>query len=162
VGAEIGAHFDSMLVKLTCRGKDFPTAVARARRAITEFRIRGLTTNIPFLQAVLDDADFRAGQVTTSFLDERPGLLVENRPADRASKILEYLADVTVNKPHGERPTRVYPHDKLPAIDLSAPPPDGSRQRLLALGPEGFARALREQKAVGVTDTTFRDAHQSL
>src|SRR5690606_41404835 len=103
-----------------------------------------------------------AGQVTTSFVDERPGLLVENRPADRASKILEYLADVTVNKAHGERPTRVYPHDKLPAIDLSAPPPDGSRQRLLALGPEGFARALREQKAVGVTDTTFRDAHQSL
>ncbi|WP_040801876.1 pyruvate carboxylase [Nocardia higoensis] len=162
VGAEIGAHFDSMLVKLTCRGKDFPSAVARARRAIAEFRIRGLTTNIPFLQAVLDDADFRAGQVTTSFIDERPELLVENRPADRASKILEYLADVTVNKPHGERPTRVYPHDKLPAIDLSVAPPDGSRQRLLALGPEGFAQALREQKAVGVTDTTFRDAHQSL
>ncbi|MGV9737732.1 pyruvate carboxylase [Nocardia farcinica] len=162
VGAEIGAHFDSMLVKLTCRGKDFPSAVARARRAIAEFRIRGLTTNIPFLQAVLDDADFRAGQVTTSFIDERPGLLVENRPADRASKILEYLADVTVNKPHGERPSAVYPHDKLPAIDLSVPPPDGSRQRLLTLGPDGFARALREQKAVGVTDTTFRDAHQSL
>ncbi|WP_040780717.1 pyruvate carboxylase [Nocardia pneumoniae] len=162
LGAEIGAYFDSMLVKLTCRGRDFPAAVARARRALAEFRIRGVATNIPFLLAVLDDPDFKAGRVTTSFIDERPQLLTLRQSADRGTKILEYLADVTVNKPHGERPTTVYPHDKLPAIDLSVPPPDGSRQRLLALGPEGFARALREQKAVGVTDTTFRDAHQSL
>ncbi|WP_054814337.1 pyruvate carboxylase [Nocardia arizonensis] len=162
LGAEIGAYFDSMLVKLTCRGRDFPTAVARASRALAEFRIRGVSTNIPFLQAVLDDTDFQAGRVTTSFIDERPQLLTLRESADRGSKILEYLADVTVNKPHGERPTQVYPHDKLPAIDLAAAPPDGSRQRLLALGPEGFARGLRAQKAVGVTDTTFRDAHQSL
>ena len=162
VGAEIGAYFDSMLVKLTCRGRDFDTAAARARRAVAEFRIRGLATNIPFLQAVLDDPAFRAGLVTTSFIEERPHLLTTRGSADRATKILNYLADVTVNKPHGARPTAVYPHDKLPAIDLSVPPPDGSRQKLLTLGPEGFARALREQKAVGVTDTTFRDAHQSL
>ncbi|WP_067854264.1 pyruvate carboxylase [Nocardia shimofusensis] len=162
LGAEIGAHFDSMLVKLTCRGRDLTSAATRARRALAEFRIRGVTTNIPFLLAVLDDADFKAGRVTTSFIDERPQLLTLRQSADRGTKILEYLADVTVNKPHGERPTQVYPHDKLPAIDLSVPPPDGSRQRLLRLGPEGFARALREQKAVGVTDTTFRDAHQSL
>ncbi|MFC3961195.1 pyruvate carboxylase [Nocardia jiangsuensis] len=162
LGAEIGAYFDSMLVKLTCRGRDFELAVARARRALAEFRIRGVTTNIPFLLAVLDDPDFRAGRVTTSFIDERPQLLRLPESGDRGTKILNYLADVTVNKPHGERPTSVYPHDKLPALDLSAPPPDGSRQRLLALGPEGFAKALREQKAVGVTDTTFRDAHQSL
>ncbi|MFD6894484.1 pyruvate carboxylase [Rhodococcus sp. NPDC060086] len=162
VGAEISAHFDSMLVKLTCRGRDLEAAVARARRAVTEFRIRGVATNIPFLQAVLDDEDFRAGRVTTSFIEERPHLLTQRRSADRGTKILEYLADVTVNKPHGERVATVYPHDKLPAIDLSAPPAPGSRQRLLELGPEGFARALREQKGVGVTDTTFRDAHQSL
>ncbi|MEE2056549.1 pyruvate carboxylase [Rhodococcus artemisiae] len=162
VGAEISAHFDSMLVKLTCRGRDLEAAVARARRAVTEFRIRGVSTNIPFLQAVLDDEDFRAGRVTTSFIEERPHLLTLRRSADRGTKILEYLADVTVNKPHGERVATVYPHDKLPAIDLSAPPAPGSRQRLLELGPEGFARALREQKSVGVTDTTFRDAHQSL
>ncbi|WP_433576220.1 pyruvate carboxylase [Nocardia brasiliensis] len=162
VGAEVSGYFDSMLVKLTCRGRDFPTAIARARRAVTEFRIRGLSTNIPFLQAVLDDPAFQAGQVTTSFIDERPELLTRHSSADRASKILDYLADVTVNKPHGPRPTTVYPHDKLPAIDLSVPPPDGSRQRLLRLGPEGFARDLRAQAAVGVTDTTFRDAHQSL
>lgn len=162
LGAEVGAHFDSMLVKLTCRGRDFQTAVARARRAVAEFRIRGVATNIPFLQAVLDDPDFRAGHVTTSFIEERPQLLTARSSADRGTKILNYLADITVNKPHGAKPSKVYPHDKLPAIDLSVPPPDGSRQRLLALGPEGFAKALREQKAVGLTDTTFRDAHQSL
>ncbi|MCD2095491.1 pyruvate carboxylase [Rhodococcus rhodochrous] len=162
VGAEISAHFDSMLVKLTCRGRNFETAVARARRAVAEFRIRGVATNIPFLQAVLDDEDFRGGNVNTSFIEERPHLLTLRSSADRGTKILRYLADVTVNKPHGERTTTVYPHDKLPAIDLNAEPPAGSRQRLLELGPEGFARALREQKAIGVTDTTFRDAHQSL
>ena len=162
VGAEISAHFDSMLVKLTCRGRDFEAAVARARRAVAEFRIRGVSTNIPFLQAVLVDEDFRAGRINTSFIEQRPQLLTLRSSADRGTKILTYLADVTVNKPHGERPTTVYPHDKLPEIDLSTPPPAGSRQRLLELGPEGFARALREQKALGVTDTTFRDAHQSL
>ncbi|MDG3011059.1 pyruvate carboxylase [Rhodococcus sp. D2-41] len=162
LGAEVGAYFDSMLVKLTCRGRDFPTAVARARRAVTEFRIRGVATNIPFLQAVLDDDDFRAGRVTTSFIEQRPQLLTSRGSADRGTKILEYLADITVNKPHGERRSAVYPHDKLPAIDPTAPIPDGSRQRLRALGPGGFAAALREQKALAVTDTTFRDAHQSL
>ncbi|ACC40198.1 pyruvate carboxylase [Mycobacterium marinum] len=162
LGAEISAHFDSMLVKLTCRGRDFSTAVNRARRAIAEFRIRGVSTNIPFLQAVLDDPDFQAGRITTAFIDERPQLLTARTSADRGTKILNYLADVTVNKPHGSRPSKVYPNDKLPQVDLDAPPPAGSKQRLVELGPEGFARWLRESPAVGVTDTTFRDAHQSL
>ena len=165
LGAEISAHFDSMLVKLTCRGRDFHTAVSRARRAIAEFRIRGVSTNIPFLQAVLDDPDFQAGRVTTSFIDERPQLLTARASADRGTKILTYLADVTVNQPHGTRISTVYPHDKLPFIDpvdFEVAPPAGSKQRLVELGPEGFARWLRESPAVGVTDTTFRDAHQSL
>jgi pyruvate carboxylase len=162
LGAEIGAHFDSMLVKLTCRGRDFPAAVRRARRAVAEFRIRGVATNIPFLAAVLDDPDFVAGRVTTSFIDERPHLLTARSSADRGTKILTYLADVTVNQPHGPRPSALYPRDKLPAVDLSVEPPPGSKQRLMALGPEGFARWLRDSGAVGVTDTTFRDAHQSL
>ncbi|MEV3900705.1 pyruvate carboxylase [Mycobacterium sp. NPDC050551] len=162
LGAEISAHFDSMLVKLTCRGRDFSTAVARARRALAEFRIRGVSTNIPFLQAVVNDADFRAGRVTTSFIDERPYLLTARTPADRGTKILNYLADVTVNQPHGPRLSAVYPQDKLPALDLEAPAPAGSKQRLMELGPEGFAAWLRDEPAVGVTDTTFRDAHQSL
>lgn len=162
LGAEISAHFDSMLVKLTCRGRDFPTAVNRARRAMAEFRIRGVSTNIPFLQAVLDDRDFQAGRITTSFIDERPQLLTARTSADRGTKILNYLADVTVNKPHGTRRSTVYPQDKLPDIDMDTPPPAGSKQRLVELGPEGFARWLRASAAVGVTDTTFRDAHQSL
>lgn len=162
LGADISAHFDSMLIKLTCRGRDFATAVRRARRAVTEFRIRGVSTNIPFLQAVLDDPDFQAGRITTAFIEERPQLLTARSSADRGTKILSYLADVTVNKPHGERPSAVYPHDKLPDINLSKPPPAGSKQRLTELGPEGFAAWLRESRGVGVTDTTFRDAHQSL
>lgn len=162
LGAEIGAHFDSMLVKLTCRGRDFSTATNRARRALAEFRIRGVATNIPFLQAVLDDVDFQAGRLTTSFIDERPQLLTARSSADRGTKILNYLADVTVNKPHGSRPSAIYPHDKLPDIDLSVAPPPGSKQRLAELGPEGFARWMRTSAAVGVTETTFRDAHQSL
>ncbi len=162
LGAEVGAYFDSMLVKLTCRGRDFESAVAHARRAVTEFRIRGVSTNIPFLQALLDDPDFRAGHVTTSFIEERPHLLTLNASADRASKILSYLADVTVNLPDGPRPKTGRSTEKLPAVDLTVEPPAGSRQRLLELGPEGFAKALREQSALAVTDTTFRDAHQSL
>jgi len=162
LGAEISAHFDSMLVKLTCRGRDFSAAIARARRALAEFRIRGVSTNIPFLMAVVNDPDFRAGRVNTSFIDQRPYLLTARTPADRGTKILDYLADVTVNHPHGPRPSTVYPQDKLPHIDLDAMPPRGSKNLLAEVGPEGFARWLRESKSVGVTDTTFRDAHQSL
>ncbi|MEV6025699.1 pyruvate carboxylase [Streptomyces sp. NPDC052036] len=162
VGSEISAHFDSMLVKLTCRGRDFATAVRRARRAVAEFRIRGVATNIPFLQAVLDDPDFREGHVTTSFIEERPHLLTARHSADRGTRLLTYLADVTVNKPHGARPRLVDPTTKLPRVPSGALPPAGSKQRLTELGPEGFARALRESSTVAVTDTTFRDAHQSL
>jgi pyruvate carboxylase len=160
-GTEISAHFDSMLVKLSCRGRDFTAAVARARRAVAEFRIRGVSTNIPFLQAVLDDPDFIAGNVTTSFIEDRPHLLTARSSSDRGTRLLSYLVDVTVNKPHGDRPDVIDPGEKLPDIELTAPPA-GSKQKLDELGPEGWARWLRESKAVGVTDTTFRDAHQSL
>lgn len=161
-GAEVSGHFDSMLVKLTCRGRDYPTAVRRARRALAEFRIRGVRTNIPFLQAVLADPHFVAGELSTSFIDERPELLAAKESADRGTKLLAYLGDVTVNRPHGSPAGILEPHHKLPAVDLTVPAPAGSRQRLLELGPAGFARSLREQTAVAVTDTTFRDAHQSL
>ncbi|HET7659737.1 MAG TPA: biotin carboxylase N-terminal domain-containing protein, partial [Oryzihumus sp.] len=154
VGAEIGAHFDSMLVKLTCRGADFATAVRRARRALAEFRIRGVSTNIPFLQALLDEPDFVAGRLSTSFIDERPGLLTARTPADRDTKLLTYLAEVTVNQPYGPSRTSVSPRSKLPAIDRDAPPPPGARDLLIRVGPEEFARSLREQVPVGVTETT--------
>ncbi|MCC2661519.1 MAG: pyruvate carboxylase, partial [Arthrobacter sp.] len=137
-GAEISPHFDSMLVKLTCRGRDYPAAVARARRALAEFRIRGVSTNISFLQAVLDDDDFIAGDVATNFIDERPQLLKARVSADRGTKLLTWLAEVTVNKPNGELTVHSNPADKLPSVKGKQAAP-GSRQRLLELGPEGFA-----------------------
>ncbi|MCS5733536.1 pyruvate carboxylase [Herbiconiux daphne] len=162
VGAQISPHFDSMLAKMTCRGRDFPAAVRRARRALAEFRIRGVSTNIPFLQGVLDDPDFIAGDLSTSFIEERPQLLAGHQSKDRGTKILNWLADVTVNQPNGPRVGSVDPAAKLPSIDLATTPPAGSRQRLLELGPVGFAHALRSQTALAVTETTMRDAHQSL
>ncbi|WUS95563.1 pyruvate carboxylase [Streptomyces sp. NBC_00708] len=160
-GAEVSAHFDSMLVKLTCHGHDFANAARRARRAIAEFRIRGVATNLPFLGAVLDHPEFRAGRITTSFIDEHPELIRARPSADRGSRMLSYLAETTVNRPYGPRPSVIDPADKLPALPPGTPPP-GSRQRLAELGPEAFAAELRAQSAVAVTDTTFRDAHQSL
>ncbi|WP_154794180.1 pyruvate carboxylase [Occultella kanbiaonis] len=162
-GAEITGHFDSMLVKLTCRGASFAVATRRARRALAEFRIRGVRTNIPFLQAVLNDPDFIEGRVDTSFIGERPELLTPRVSGDRGSKLLTFLAHVTVNRPYGPRPEALgEPAKKLPHTDLAEAPPSGSRQQLAQLGPDAFARALRAQTAVAVTDTTFRDAHQSL
>ncbi|PNL18197.1 pyruvate carboxylase [Micrococcus sp. FDAARGOS_333] len=179
-GAEVSPHFDSMLVKLTCRGRDYLTAVHRARRALAEFRIRGVATNIPFLMNVLDDPQFLSGDVATDFIDAHPELAQVNRSQDRGTKVLQYLSDVTVNKPHGDRIDGIDPRDRLPAHpgdksqepDRSpfdgpsrapdAVPASGWRQVLQEKGPEGFARALREQTALAVTDTTFRDAHQSL
>jgi pyruvate carboxylase len=161
-GASVSPHFDSMLVKLICRGSDFPTAVRRAQRALAEFRIRGVSTNIPFLQALLAEPDFMAGGVTTSFIDERPQLAAARGSGDRGTKLLTWLADVTVNKPNGEPRTALAPREKLPDRDVTAAAPDGSRQRLQRLGPAAFAAELRAAGPVAVTDTTFRDAHQSL
>ncbi|MDN5807550.1 MAG: pyruvate carboxylase [Brevibacterium sp.] len=161
-GASVSAHFDSMLVKLTCRGRSFEQAISRARRALAEFRIRGVSSNIGFLRAVLEDESFIAGDLATSFIEERPQLLDARVSADRGSKILDYLADVTVNRPNGEPSVRIRPGEKLPDIDLGADPKPGSRDRLLEAGPAGFAQALRNQTPLAVTDTTFRDAHQSL
>ncbi|MGA4669085.1 pyruvate carboxylase [Propionibacteriaceae bacterium Y1923] len=161
-GVEISGFFDSLLVKVTAHGRDFETALQRQRRALAEFRVRGVSTNIPFVRAVLDDPEFQAGNTSTHFIDERPYLLTSRAPADRGTKVLRWLADVTVNRPNGEPVTLLDPADKLPELDLKTPPPAGSRQRLAELGPAGFAQWLRDSDHVEVTDTTFRDAHQSL
>ena len=161
-GAEVSPHFDSMLVKLIARGRDFASAVTRAKRALAEFRIRGVSTNIGFLQAVLADETFASGDLSTSFIDERPYLFLGKPSADRGTKILSWLADVTVNQPNGPRAGHLSPAVKLPKIDLNQVAPAGSRQRLLELGPKEFANQLRAQVPVAVTETTFRDAHQSL
>jgi pyruvate carboxylase len=162
-GAQISPHFDSMLAKMTCRGRDFATAVSRAKRALAEFRIRGVSTNIPFLQAVLEDPDFASGDISTAFIEERPQLFSGHVSKDRGTKVVNWLADVTVNKPNGEPGALIVdPALKLPRTDLSAPVPDGQRDVLRALGPAAWATALREQTALAVTETTMRDAHQSL
>ncbi len=111
---------------------------------------------------MLDDPAFVAGDVSTSFIDERPELLRGRGSKDRGSKIVAWLAETTVNRPHGEIPAVTDPRAKLPSVDLSTPPPAGSRQRLLSQGPAGFAAQLRAQTPLAVTETTFRDAHQSL
>src|SRR5215212_9182299 len=160
-GAEISPYFDSLLVKLTARGPDLPSAAHRADRALAEFRVRGVATNMAFLRTVLADRDFLAGQLSTSFIDERPHLTAASIGRDRASRLLDLLSDVTVNRPHGPPPAVPDPRTKLPPLQDGDPPP-GSRQRLQELGPEGFARWLRETPPLQVTDTTMRDAHQSL
>ncbi|WP_047866088.1 pyruvate carboxylase [Rubrobacter aplysinae] len=162
-GAEISPYFDSLLVKLTARGADLTSAASRARRSLAEFRVRGVSTNVAFLRAVLADPDFLSGNTTTSFIDERPHLTAVSTGADRASRILDLLADTTVNRPQGPPPAVPDPRTKLPRLqNTDEPPPAGTRQRLGDLGPEGFARWLREAKDLKVTDTTMRDAHQSL
>jgi pyruvate carboxylase len=161
-GAEVSPHFDSLLVKLITRGRDFRSAVNRAERALAEFRIRGVSTNIAFLQAVLADKTFASGDLSTSFIDERPELLTAHESKDRGTKLLTFLAEVTVNQPHGQRGDLISPEQKLPKIDLRKEPAAGSRARLQELGPKEFAKQLRNQQAVAITDTTFRDAHQSL
>lgn len=161
-GATISPYFDSMLVKLTTRGRDFESAVLRSRRALAEFRIRGVATNIPFLQEVLADPDFIAGDLSTSFIDERPQLLNRKVSKDRGTKMLNWLAEVTVNQPWGPAPNIAAPIEKLPSGVLEQEPAPGYRQELLELGPKAFAAQLRQQKPLAVTDTTLRDAHQSL
>ena len=161
-GAEITGHFDSMLVKLTCRGRTFEVAATRAARALAEFRIRGIRTNIPFLKEVLADEHFMRGDLSTSFIDERPELLRVRLGQNRGTRLLRFIADVSVNQPNGQRPDLDRPFRRLPKIDSASNFPPGTRQQLQELGPEKFAAALRADERVRVTDTTFRDAHQSL
>ena len=187
VGAEISPYFDSLLAKLTARGSDLPGAARRARRGLAEFRVRGVPTNLAFLRALLSDPDHLAENLSTAYLDEHPHLLEAVDSRDRASRLLDYLGDVTVHRPYGDPPGLDDPVRWLPrgadsgagagagttaggradvgpegAPRLVGAPTPGSRDRLDADGPEAFAAWLRDTEAVGVTDTTMRDAHQSL
>ena len=161
-GAEISPYFDSMLAKMTTRGRDFDQAVRRAGRGLAEFRIRGVQTNIAFLQGVLSDDAFVAGDISTSFIDERPWLVHPDPSKDRGTRLLTWLADQTVNRPYGDGVGIVRPREKMPTVDLTAEPPAGTRQRLRDEGPERFASWMRSEKSLLVTDTSYRDAHQSL
>ncbi len=163
-GATLEPYYDSLLVKVTAWDSALPGACRRMDRALREFRIRGVKTNIPFLENVVNHPRFQSGQVTTSFLDDSPELFRLPRGADRATKLLSYLGDVILNgnpEVKGKtKPQRFEPAPVPPASDEA--PASGSRQRLQELGPAGFAEWARRQKRLLITDTTFRDAHQSL
>ncbi|MGD0386268.1 MAG: pyruvate carboxylase [Solirubrobacteraceae bacterium] len=161
VGAEVSPFFDPLLVKVTARGPDLRSAAARAGRAVAELRVRGVSTNQSFLRALLRHPDFLAGKVHTTFVDEHPDLISADPGADRASRLLARLTDVTINREREPPAGLIDPRAKLPPLPAGKPA-DGSRQRLLELGPAAFAAALRAAPAVAVTDTTLRDAHQSL
>ena len=164
-GAVVNPFYDSMLVKVSARGRKFVDAAARMKRCLQEFRIRGVTTNIPFLIQLIKHPQFLDGTCTTRFIDETPILFEMPKRKDRATKILTYIADVIVNgnKLVDGRPisTRRQPAP-LPQFEIGQPIPDGMRQKLQQLGPQDFCKWITEQKPLLLTDTTFRDAHQSL
>lgn len=163
-GATLAPYYDSLLVKVTAWGANLPEACQRMDRALREFRIRGVKTNIPFVENVVNHPKFRAGQVTTSFLEEHPELFRFPKRGDRATKLLSYLGDVILNG-NPEVKGKKTPEQIEPAVLPSVPgiePPPGTRQLLLKLGPKEFAAWARREKRLLITDTTFRDAHQSL
>ena len=164
-GAIITPFYDSLLVKITASGPNLPQALDRMHRALREMRIRGVKTNIPFLENVINHKDFVDGKATTRLIDITPSLFKFKARKDRASKLLSYLGEVIVNgNPQVKGRSRI--SNPLPLIepeyDHSTEPPRGTRDMLLAQGPVKFAQWLRDQKSLMVTDTTLRDAHQSL
>jgi pyruvate carboxylase len=164
-GAIITPFYDSLLVKITASGSSFPMALQRMDRALREFRIRGVKTNIPFLENVIAHEGFRSGLATTTLLDSTPELFRFSPRRDRASKLLSFLGNVIVNgNPYakGYRPPKPLKPAHPPAYDHRSVPPSGTRQLLLELGPKKFAEWIGKQKRLLITDTTFRDAHQSL
>ncbi len=163
-GAVITRFYDPLLEKITAWAPTPQEAIARMNRALREFRIRGVATNLTFLEAIINHPSFADNSYTTRFIDSTPELFAQVKRQDRATKLLNYLADVTVN---GHPETRGRPEPKADAASpivpyLNGNVPDGSKQRLDTVGPEKFAAWMRAEKQVLVTDTTMRDGHQSL
>src|SRR5579871_6989114 len=163
-GAQLAAYYDSLLVKVTAWGTNLPEACQRMDRALREFRIRGVKTNIPFVENVVNHPKFRAGEVTTSFLEQHPELFRFPKRGDRATKLLSYLGDVILNgnpEVKGKKAPESVEAAPLPKIPVMEPP-KGTRQLLRNLGPKKFAEWAKKEKRLLITDTTLRDAHQSL
>jgi pyruvate carboxylase len=163
-GAIVTRFYDPMLEKITAWAPTAREAVQRMDRALREYRIRGVATNLTFLEAVLGHPSFLANEYTTRFIDETPELFQQEKRKDRATKLLTYIADVSVN---GHPETRDRPRPpadaRVPEVPLFPNEPMiGTRQRLEQLGPKGFAEWMRGERRVLITDTTMRDAHQSL
>jgi pyruvate carboxylase len=164
-GAVVTPYYDSMLVKVTARGRRFIDSIRKMERALSEFRIRGVKTNIAFLNNLLSYEIFKDGKCTTRFIDNTPELFVLPERKDRATKLLKYLGNVLVNENElvKDRPkaTRREPAP-LPDSSHIMTAPDGFRQKFLELGADKFCKSLLDEKRLLLTDTTFRDAHQSL
>jgi pyruvate carboxylase len=172
-GAVITPFYDSLLVKVTTSGIRFLDATRRMERSLQEFRIRGVKTNIPFLLNLVNHPAFLNSDTTTRFIDETPELFQFANRKDRASKLLGYIAEIIVNgHPEVKKskitvkapavPPTVVNVGTLPSWQTPATVPIGTKTRLTEMGPEKFARWVREQKKLLITDTTMRDAHQSL
>ncbi len=164
-GAVITPFYDSLLVKLTASAPTFSSALQRMDRALREFRIRGVKTNIPFLENVIHHEEFSSGRATTTLIDTTPELFQLKTRRDRATKLLNFIGDVAVNgNPQAKSfvPKETLLPARVPAYDHKQAPLKGTRQLLLELGPRKFAEWTLKQKQLLVTDTTFRDAHQSL
>jgi len=165
-GAVITPFYDSLLVKVTAWAPTPEEAIRRMDRALREFRVRGVATNLQFVENVINHPSFVEGTVTTRFVDSTPELLRMNRRQDRATRLLRYIGEVTVNG-HPDMKGRTVPEmvrsdAQLPKVDLSRPPPPGSRDRLKEMGPTAFAAWMATSPRALITDTTLRDAHQSL
>src|SRR5688572_27008238 len=164
-GSVITPFYDSLLVKVTASGRDFNIALQRMDRALREFRIRGVKTNIPFLENVIANDTFRAGQATTTLIDTTPTLFQFAPRRDRATKLLAFLGDIIINGNPQAKGFKFKTEPQMPVVppyDHKTLPPPGTRQLLLELGPKKFAEWTLKQKRLLITDTTFRDAHQSL
>lgn len=164
-GVKISPFFDSMLVKITATGRTFGGAITRMQRTLAEFRIRGVKTNIPFLENVLKHQVFQEGKIVVSFLEEHPEVFRFPSKLDRGTKILKYLADVVVNGNPDVKVidnTKIFQNPRVPDFNKLDPYPKGTKNLLTELGPVEFSKWLKSQPNVLFTDTTFRDAHQSL
>lgn len=158
-GAVISPYYDSLLVKAISHDRTFLGAVRKSIRALQEMRIRGVKTNIPFLVNVLNHPTFQSGQCYTTFIEETPELFELTKSQNRANKIIEFIGDRIVNSNNGEKP--FYENRVLPKLDKSKPV-YGARDEFLKLGAQGFMQKILKEDKLYVTDTTMRDAQQSL
>ncbi|MEH0156035.1 pyruvate carboxylase [Limibacter armeniacum] len=164
-GVKVSPYFDSMLVKISARGENLPKASDRMLRTLKEFRVRGVKTNIGFLQNVISHPIFREGKATVKFIEEHLELFKMPRIFDSATKTLRYLSDVIVNGNPDVKfidKSKQFRSPKVPLFDKQAPYPKGTKQLLDEMGAERFAKMIKDDPKIHYTDTTFRDGHQSL
>ncbi len=164
-GVKISPFFDSLLVKVTAKGRSLPETCERLIRVLSEFRIRGVKTNIAFLENVLRHPTFIAGQCTVNFIQDNPNLFVFSKRKDSGTKTLKYLANIVVNGNEDVKyinPNAQFRHPNVPSFDKYAPYPKGTKDLLNELGRPKFIESIKNNPQILYTDTTFRDAHQSL